>query len=119
MRAYADLRPGSDVRGWLVTIAHRKALDVLRSTGRAPVPMEELPHTLSRDGIPEPPDDELRLALAALAPKQRAAVLYHYIAGLPYADVAALIECSEPAARRSAADGIAKLRKSYGQRSTR
>jgi RNA polymerase sigma factor (sigma-70 family) len=119
LRAYPDLRADSDIRAWLVTIAHRKALDVLRSSGRAPVPTDQLPDTPSRDAIPEPADDELRRALAALAPKQRAAVIYHHIAGLSYADVGALIESSEAAARRSAADGIASLRRTYGQRGNR
>ena len=41
LRAYPRLRVGSNVRGWLVTIAHRKAIDQLRAkaarsdTGRA------------------------------------------------------------------------------------
>ena len=35
LRAYPDLRPDSNVRGWLVTIAHRKAIDQLRRRGRA------------------------------------------------------------------------------------
>ncbi|HWW54514.1 MAG TPA: sigma-70 region 4 domain-containing protein [Acidimicrobiales bacterium] len=60
-----------------------------------------------------PPDAELWDALRALPFKQRGAVAYHYIAGLPYADVAALLDSSEAAARRSAADGLANLRKTY------
>ncbi len=55
----------------------------------------------------------MRTALDALPPKQRGAVIYRYLADLPYAEVAALLESSEPAARRSAADGIAALRKTY------
>ena len=38
---------------------------------------------------PEPADDDLRAAVAALPDKQRAAVVLHHLAGLPYADVAA------------------------------
>jgi DNA-directed RNA polymerase specialized sigma24 family protein len=38
-------------------------------------------------------------------------VVYHHLAGLPYADVGDLLGSSEAAARRSAADGIARLRK--------
>jgi DNA-directed RNA polymerase specialized sigma24 family protein len=48
-----------------------------------------------------------------LPPKQRGAVIYHYLAGLPYSEVGSILETSEAAARRSAADGIANLRKNY------
>jgi len=53
-----------------------------------------------------------------LPEKQRGAVIYHYLAGLPYAEVGALLETSESAARRSAADGIANLRKTYTKGAT-
>jgi DNA-directed RNA polymerase specialized sigma24 family protein len=116
LRAYPDLRPGSNVRGWLVTIAHNKAIDPLRVRTRVPVPAGALPE--GRPGgvpAPEPPDADLHGALAALPPKQRGAVVYRYLADLPYAEVAALLECSPAAARRSAADGIATLRRHYGK----
>src|SRR5919108_3710118 len=38
LRAYPSLRPGSNVRGWLVTIAHNKAVDQIRARLRVPVP---------------------------------------------------------------------------------
>jgi RNA polymerase sigma factor (sigma-70 family) len=111
MRAYPRLRPGSNVRGWLVTIAHRKAIDQLRAASRRPVPAGELPEIPTMDVV----DDRagLRAALAALPPKQRGAVVAHYLADLPYAEVATVIDSSEAAARRSAADGIAALRQRH------
>ena len=47
------------------------------------------------------------------ATRQRQAVAYHYLAGLPYAEVAAIIGGSTDAARRAAADGIAAIRRTY------
>ena len=115
LRAYPGLRQDSNVRGWLVTIAHRKAIDQIRATSRTPRPTDPLPEPLSRDGTPADPDQELQAALEALPPKQLGAVVYHYLADLPYSEVGALLETSAAAARRSAADGIANLRKTYAK----
>jgi RNA polymerase sigma factor (sigma-70 family) len=114
MQAYPQLRPGSDVRAWLVTIAHRKAIDQLRGAARRPDPTEPLPeraaHDKPSDTWPVEPDEHLLAALAALPFKQRRAVVYRYLADLSYAEIAVLLGSSEAAARRSASDGIAKLR---------
>jgi|SRR5438552_955326 len=115
MRAYPRLRPASNVQGWLVTIAYRKAIDFIRKQRRVAVPVGDLPETRPGDALREPADDELRAALDALPDKQRAAVVYHHVAGLPYAEVGAVMGTNETAARRSAADGIANLRKSYSK----
>jgi len=114
LRAYPELRPGSNVRGWLVTIAHRKAIDQLRARARRPEPAADLSERLvGPQGGAEPADSDLHGALAGLPDKARLAVVYRYLADLPYAEVAALLECSPAAARRNAADGIARLRKRY------
>src|SRR5512140_120372 len=108
LQAYPRLPAGSNVRGWLVTIAHRKAVDQLRGAARRPDPVRELPEVAA----PEPADDEeLRAALDTLPPKQRGAVVYRHLAGLSYAEVGKLLGSNATAARRSAADGIANLRK--------
>jgi DNA-directed RNA polymerase specialized sigma24 family protein len=116
LRAYPGLRPGSNLRGWLVTIAHNKAIDQIRVQTRVPVPAGVISERrMGVEGAPEVPDPGLHHALAALPPKQRGAVVYRYLGDMSYADVAALLDCSEAAARRSASDGIASLRRHYGK----
>jgi RNA polymerase sigma factor (sigma-70 family) len=113
LRAYPDLRPGSNVEAWLVTIAHRKAIDQHRARARNPVAVEAPAERLSREGVPGSWDTELWEALRSLPSKQRQAVAYHYVAGLPYVEIASILDNSEAAARRAAADGIKALRTRY------
>ncbi|HEX6933644.1 MAG TPA: RNA polymerase sigma factor [Streptosporangiaceae bacterium] len=112
LEAYPRLRPDSDVKSWLVTIAHRKAVDILRRKARHAVPVQDVPE---RAGGTEMalPDEPLWAAVRDLPSKQRHAVAYHYVADLAYAEVAAIMGTSEAAARRSAADGIKALRRTY------
>jgi RNA polymerase sigma factor (sigma-70 family) len=113
LRAYPRLDEGANVEAWLVTIAHRKAIDATRAAARRPVAAGPLPERPSRTGRPEDWDGDLWTALAALPDKQRAAVAYHYLGGLPYAQVAEITGGSTDAARRAAADGIKTLRVTY------
>jgi RNA polymerase sigma factor (sigma-70 family) len=111
MKAYPDLPGDANVEAWLVTIAHRKAIDSIRAASRRAIPTDELPENVSPATAER--DDDLADALARLPPKQKQAVAYHYLAGLPYAEVAAILGGSPAAARRAAADGIAALRRTY------
>jgi len=113
LRAYPRLDDGANVEAWLVTIAHRKAIDATRAAARRPVAAGSLPERPASTGRPEDWDGDLWAALAALPAKQRAAVAYHYLAGLPYAQIAAITGGSTDAARRAAADGIKTLRATY------
>jgi RNA polymerase sigma factor (sigma-70 family) len=112
LRAYPRLRPGSDLRAWVLAIAHRKALDAHRRRRRAPLAVAD-PGTV--DGRAEPMesarDEALWGAVEELPARQRSAVLLRYVADLPHRDIAAAIGCSEDAARRSLHEGLAKLRK--------
>ncbi|MET7991718.1 sigma-70 family RNA polymerase sigma factor [Amycolatopsis sp. NPDC005232] len=110
LKAYPDLPAGANVAAWLVTIAHRKAVDITRARARHAVPVERTPDEPSRTGRPEDWDGDLWDALAALPDKQRAAVAYHYLAGFPYEEVAAITGGTAAAARRAAADGVKALR---------
>ena len=43
LRAYPRLEDGSNLRAWVLTIAHRKAIDTHRGRARRPVPAADLP----------------------------------------------------------------------------
>jgi RNA polymerase sigma factor (sigma-70 family) len=115
MRAYPDLPADANAEAWLVTIAHRKAIDVLRSRKRQPAPVGDVPEAPTTLGVPgdSDKDGDLWQAVAALPEKQRQAVAYHYVAGLAYAEIAEILGGTTDAARRAAADGIKNLRKNY------
>ncbi len=114
MRAYPQLSADANIEAWLVTIAHRKAIDVVRKLARRPVPVAELPDIVTMVDLDLfGADTELVGALQHLPPKQRQAVAYHYLGGLPYAEVAAIIGGNADAARRAAADAVASLRRTY------
>jgi RNA polymerase sigma factor (sigma-70 family) len=116
LRAYPELPADANVEAWLVTIAHRKAIDLTRARARRPIvvgDLPELPTTAEPAGRPDDRDGDLWAALRDLPTKQRASVAYHYLAGLPYREIAAITGGTEDAARRAAADGIKKLRVGY------
>ena len=110
LRAYPRLQDARNLRGWLLTIAHRKAIDHHRAAGRRPIPVAELPEAATENGLPEP-DERLWSAVGALPPKQRAAVALRYGSDLPHAEIAAALGCSPEAARRSLHEGLKRLRK--------
>jgi RNA polymerase sigma factor (sigma-70 family) len=116
LRAYPRLRPDSNLRAWVLTIAHRKALDAHRARARRALPIAEVEgHEPHGPSAPAPdhadPDDALWQAVGALPSRQRSAVVLRFVADLPHREIAAAIGCSEEAARRSLHEGLAKLRK--------
>jgi RNA polymerase sigma factor (sigma-70 family) len=111
--AYPRLARDSDVGAWLVTIAHRKSIDILRARGRSAVPLAEVPDRSSVLGNPDSGDSDLWAAVAALPERQRLAIAYHYLGGMPHAATAELIGGSAESVRRASADGVASLRKLY------
>jgi RNA polymerase sigma factor (sigma-70 family) len=111
LRAYARLRSDSNLRAWVLTIAHRKALDAHRRRARGPQPVAEIETLDARVCAPaEDGESELWRAVGELPPRQRSAVALRFIADLAHREIAAAIGCSEEAARRSLHEGLAKLR---------
>ena len=112
LRAYPRLRPDSNLRAWVLTIAHRKALDAHRARARRAVPVADpIAVDAGADGERPLRQEALWDAVGALPDRQRSAVVLRYVADLPHRDIAAAIGCSEEAARRSLHDGLANLRK--------
>ena len=109
LRGYPKLRDGGNLRGWLITIAHRKAIDHHRANGRRPVPVAEVAEAASED--PPLGGDGVWELVAELPPKQQAAVTLRYAGDLPHAEIAAALGCSPAAARRSLHEGLKRLRK--------
>ena len=108
LRAYPKLRPGSNARAWVLTIAGNKAADHHRATARRPVPSERLPEGEQNEVAGD--DQEIWAQVRRLPDKQRAAILLRYAGDLTHRDVAKALGCSEEAARRSAHEGLEKLR---------
>jgi RNA polymerase sigma factor (sigma-70 family) len=117
LRAYPRVRHGGNLRGWLLKIAQRKALDAHRARGRRALPVEEPPDR----GAPE---SGLARAVAhnpglwehvrGLPEKQRLAVVHRTVLDMGYPELADLLGSSEEAARRNVHEGLKRLRKELG-----
>lgn len=124
LRAYPRLRNAENLRGWLFTIAHRKVIDHARRRTRQAVPVGDPPEPVVAAGPggsmagpagPVDPGDaladgEVWAAVKLLPGKQRSAVVQRYLLDRPYEEIAAVIGCSEAAARQSVRAGLRRLR---------
>ncbi|MHA2787566.1 RNA polymerase sigma factor [Corynebacterium sp. S7] len=111
LKAWPELPEETNTEAWLVRVARRKAIDITRARARHAVPTDKLPEQASTDRAPG--DNDVWSEVAALPERQRLAIAYHYLGGLPHAETAELIGGSADAVRRATADGMKKLRKSY------
>jgi RNA polymerase sigma factor (sigma-70 family) len=111
LRAYPRLRDASNLRAWVLTVAHSKALDVHRARARRPVAVGAIADAARAAPPPAERDDDLWAAVRSLPDGQRTAVTLRYAGDLRSGEVAAALGISDQAARRRIADGIANLRK--------
>ena len=90
LRAYPELEHADNLRGWLLTIAQRKAIDAHRARARRPMPVADAARAPRRRRAVRADRRPAAVgARAALPEKQRMAVFLRSVADLSYADVAA------------------------------
>src|SRR5258706_1210456 len=93
LRHYPSLRRTTNLRSWLLTIAHNKVIDAARATARRPLPVPDVPPSAIVD--PDPADDELWAAVARLPEKQRTSVVARFVGDLSYAHVSGILGCTQ------------------------
>jgi RNA polymerase sigma factor (sigma-70 family) len=109
LRAYPKLRSNDNLRGWVLTIAHRKALDCHRARAKRPVPVGDLPEqAATANGFGG--ESELWSSVRDLPEKQRAAVVLRFANDLAHREIGLVLGCSEEAARRNVHEGVKTLR---------
>src|SRR4051794_31664147 len=108
LRAYPKLKDARNLRGWVLKICERKAMDVHRGRARRPRPMESPPERAvrDRDGY----DPVVWEAVRTLPTKQRSAVAHRFALDLTYRDIASVMGTTEEAARQNVREGLKKLR---------
>lgn len=117
LRAWPELPPHTNLRAWVLTIARHKAIDGVRARRRRAQPDPDA-GTVAQAPGPDPgsvpiADPELWGAVRSLPEKQRAAIVLRYVGDLSHREVAGALGCSEAAARRSAFEGLRKLKEVY------
>lgn len=111
LRAYPALEHGTNLRGWLMTIARRKAVDSRRAAARRPMPVEEI-DVAEAAASDATPDHDLWHQVRLLPAKQRRAVGMRFVDDRSYEEIAGAMDTSQDAARRNVHEGVKKLRRS-------
>ena len=113
-QARGTFRSGARVAPWLFTIARHQALDHIRSAprrrehadGDAHAERVAVAPTVRDRGL----DDAVRAALLSLPDDQRDVVTLHWLGGLSFPEVAAIVGASHEAVRGRATRAYASLR---------
>jgi RNA polymerase sigma-70 factor (ECF subfamily) len=119
-RAFGRLRRDSNHRAWLYKIATNCAYTALkRGQRQASVPLDDEVQRVPDSAARSPEDwlaqgEELaavRREIAALPPKQQAALVLRYGQGLDYAAIARALDCSQDSARANVYQALRRLRR--------
>ena len=110
-------RSRGGARSWVLTIAHRRAVDAVRTAEAArareeKVAREDPPPVEGPEAAVERADDRAAVhrCLDALTPLQRESVTLAYYQGFTYAQVAAVLERPLPTVKTRMRDGLIRLR---------
>jgi RNA polymerase sigma-70 factor (ECF subfamily) len=112
-RAWPPPRRGNE-RAWLYKIATNRAIDRERRSRRIVANVDDL-------AIAAPDRDDVTLvdltvAIETLPAGQRAAFVLRKVHGLPYAEIAIALECTEEAARGRVSEGLKKVKAGVAER---
>ncbi len=114
LRAYPNLSSSANLRGWILTIAGRKAIDASRSKRRRPVPVPDVVQleVQADNGQLEliDTDEPLWNAVRALPDRQRVALVERVLLDRSYTQLAAVMGCSVQTARANVYQALKSLR---------
>ncbi|MGH2556352.1 MAG: RNA polymerase sigma factor [Actinomycetota bacterium] len=126
LRAYPKLRNGDNLRGWILAIATRKAIDAARARGRRPEPIADMAELLAEQASraylaveiegDQLIDEPLWSDILSLPPRQRVALVHRVLLDRPYAELAAAMGCSVDAARANVYQALKKLKEAWTSR---
>lgn len=127
LAARYDVHRGS-VRSWAATVAHRRAIDRVRSeqSARDRVAREVTNVSIAHDEVSDEVLGEMgtsidrarvRRALDRLTPLQREAIELAYFGGHTYREVAMLLDVAEGTVKTRIRDGMIRLRDELGEAS--
>jgi len=125
-RAFGRLRRDSNHRAWLYKIATNCAYSALKRAQRRAnhsEPLDDEVHHLSASASQSPDYHvavgermaSVRRAVAALPPKQAAAVVMRHVQGLSYPEIAQVLDCSQDSARANVYQGLRRLRRELAE----
>ena len=91
-----EIAKGGNVRGWLLTIVHHRAIDYRRREFDRPprsLPLDEMDHVLTSPDVWQDVSasllsEQVRTAIDALPPEQRRAIELAYFEGLSHGEIA-------------------------------
>ena len=122
LRAYPKLRHGDNLRGWILAIATRKAIDAGRARSKRPDPVADVDrlteqlgmHTeLEVEALGSVSVDPIWSEVRSLPPMQRVALVHRVMLDRPYAELAAAMGCSVESARANVYQALKKLRERW------
>jgi len=116
LRSYPGLKHARNLRSWMLTIAHNKAIDHHRAGSRRALASGSAEEVGGQRGAPDGAieaasnETEIWRIVGALPTKQRSAVLLRFAGDMSYARIGELLDSSADAARRNVHEGLKKLR---------